>query len=212
VTTEFFREFDKFYIPTECFTINLFSVYIAISTEAGFELLTLAKKVPMTVPDLKNPDLTNIAARLANQKPLGMFRLSSSEFLLCYEENSVYVDNHGEVSRSVVMEYVGKAKTAALYGVYLVLFHSDFVEVRNAENGRLRQVITGRDVRPLDFGTNLLGAGMDTSQLNPPGNSAQERTLKLAMAHPEVAGRRIVLEMVLNEGHSEEASGQNAGV
>jgi hypothetical protein len=141
-----------------------------------------------------------------------MFRLSSSEFLLCYEENSVYVDNHGEVSRSVVMEYVGKAKTAALYGVYLVLFHSDFVEVRNAENGRLRQVITGRDVRPLDFGTNLLGAGMDTSQLNPPGNSAQERTLKLAMAHPEVAGRRIVLEMVLNEGHSEEASGQNAGV
>jgi hypothetical protein len=212
VTTEFFREFDKFYIPTECFTINLFSVYIAISTKAGFELLTLAKKVPMTVPDLKNPDLTNIAARLANQKPLGMFRLSSSEFLLCYEENSVYVDNHGEVSRSVVMEYVGKAKTAALYGVYLVLFHSDFVEVRNAENGRLRQVITGRDVRPLDFGTNLLGAGMDTSQLNPPGNSAQERTLKLAMAHPEVAGRRIVLEMVLNEGHSEEASGQNAGV
>jgi hypothetical protein len=211
VTTEFFREFDEFYIPTECFTINLFSVYIAISTKAGFELLTLAKEVLMTVPDLKNPAVKNIAARLANQKPLGMFRLSSSEFLLCYEENSVYVDKHGEVSRSVVMEYVGKAKTAALYGVYLVLFHSDFVEVRNAENGRLRQVITGRDVRSLDLGTNLLGVGMATNQLNPPGNSAQ-RTLKLAMAHPEVAGRRIVLEMILNEGHLEEAFGQNAGV
>jgi hypothetical protein len=75
----------------------------------------------------------------------------------------MYVDDHGEVSRSVVMEYVGKAKTAALYGVYLVLFHSDFVEVRNAEDGKMRQVITGRDVRSLDLGTNLLGTSTATS-------------------------------------------------
>ncbi|KAA8572384.1 hypothetical protein EYC84_003006 [Monilinia fructicola] len=48
-TTEFFREFDEFYIPTECFTINLFQSYIAISTQKGFELLTLDKKVPMSI-------------------------------------------------------------------------------------------------------------------------------------------------------------------
>jgi hypothetical protein len=51
-TAEFFRKFDEFYIPTECFTIDLFNEYIAISTKVGFELLTLAKKVPTTVPDL----------------------------------------------------------------------------------------------------------------------------------------------------------------
>jgi hypothetical protein len=166
----------------------------------------------MSIPDMKNPAIANIVARLTNQKPLGMFRLSNFEFLLCYEEVSVYVDKHGEVSRSAVMEYVGKAKTAVLYGVYLVLFNSDFVEVRNAENGRLRQVITGRDVRSLDYGINPLGAGAATSQLNPPGNSAQKRTLKLAMAHPEAAGSWTVLEMFLNEAYSEEAFGQNAGV
>ncbi|KAH7410614.1 CNH domain-containing protein [Cadophora sp. MPI-SDFR-AT-0126] len=198
-TTEFFREFDKFYIPTECLTINLFNEYIAISTSAGFELLTLDKKVLMAIPDLKNPAIKNIAARLANQKPLGMFRLSDLEFLLCFEEISVYVDKHGEVSRSVVMEYEGKAKAAVLYGVYLVLFNSDFVEVRNAENGRLRQVITGRDVKPLDYGISPLGANAATSQSNLPGNSTQKRTLKLAMAHPEVATSRIVLEMVLKD-------------
>jgi hypothetical protein len=32
---------------------------------------------------------------------------------------------------------------------------------------------------------------------------AEKRTLKLAMAHPEIQGSQIVLEMVLNEGHSE---------
>ncbi len=204
-TTEFFREFDEFYIPTECFTINLFNQYIAISTQKGFELMTLDKKVPMSIPDTKNPDIGNIAARIVNQKPLGMFRLSDAEFLLCYEECAVYVDKHGEVSRSVVMEFVGKAKTAAMYGAYLVLFDSDFVEVRNAENGRLRQVIAGKDVRCLDYGINPLGAGAATSHMTPAGSpgGAEKRTLKLAMAHPEIVGSQIVLEMVLNEGHSE---------
>lgn len=206
-STEFFREFDEFYIPTECFTINLFHTYIAISTLKGFELMTLDKKVPMSIPDTKNPAIGNIAARLQGQKPLGMFRLSDSEFLLCYEECGVYVDKHGEVSRSVIMEFVGKAKTAAMYGAYLVLFDSDFVEVRNAENGRLRQVIAGRDVRCLDYGTNPLGAGTASSQMTPlsfgGGGGAEKRTLKLAMAHPEVPGNQIVLEMVLNEGHME---------
>lgn len=203
--TEFFREFDEFYIPTDCFTINLFHTYIAISTAKGFELMTLDKKVPLSIPDLKNPAIHNIAARISNQKPLGMFRLNDAEFLLCYEECGVYVDKHGDVSRSVIMEFVGKAKTAAMYGAYLVLFDSDFVEVRNAENGRLRQVIAGRDVRCLDYGINPLGAGAASSYMSPiaHGNVPEKRTLKLAMAHPEVLGSQIVLEMVLNEGHME---------
>ncbi|KAH6705285.1 rhoGEF protein-like protein [Leptodontidium sp. MPI-SDFR-AT-0119] len=203
--TEFFREFDEFYIPTECFTINLFHTYIAISTLKGFELMTLDKKVPMSIPDTKNPAIGNIANRLNGQKPLGMFRLSDAEFLLCYEECGVYVDKHGEVSRSVIMEFVGKAQKAAMYGAYLVLFDSDFVEVRNAENGRLRQVIAGRDVRCLDYGINPLGAGAATSHMSPQGfpGGAERRTLKLAMAHPEIMGHQIVMEMVLNEGHSE---------
>ena len=203
--TEFFREFDEFYIPTECFTINLFHTYIAISTLKGFELMTLDTKVPMSIPDTKNPAIGNIANRLNGQKPLGMFRLSDAEFLLCYEECGVYVDKHGEVSRSVIMEFVGKAQKAAMYGAYLVLFDSDFVEVRNAENGRLRQVIAGRDVRCLDYGINPLGAGAATSHMSPQGfpGGAERRTLKLAMAHPEIMGHQIVMEMVLNEGHSE---------
>jgi hypothetical protein len=189
-TTEFFREFDEFYIPAECFTINLFHSYIAVSTAKGFELLTLDKKNPMSIPDLKQPSIASIAARLAGQKPLGMFRLSDAEFLLCYEECGVYVDKHGEVSRSVVLEFVGKAKSAAMYGAYLVLFDNDFVEVRNAENGRLRQVIAGNDVRCLDYG--IQGA-----------SSAPKRTLKVAMAHPDFANSQLVVEMLLNDGQRE---------
>jgi hypothetical protein len=210
-TTEFFREFDEFYIPTECFSINLFHTYIAISTARGFELLTLDRKQTMSIPDLKLPAIASIAARLNGQKPLGMFRLSEQEFLCAYEECAVYVDRHGEVSRSVVLEFVGKARGAALYGQYLVLFDSDFIEVRNAENGRLRQVIAGREVRCLDFG--VVGASGAPGQygqvvgkmgdLGAKGGRPGQRTLKVAMAHPEMGGAQLVVELVLNEGQRE---------
>jgi hypothetical protein len=43
------------------------------------------------------------------------------------------MNKHGDISPFVVMEHVGKAKTVLLYGIYLVLFNIDSVEVRNVE-------------------------------------------------------------------------------
>ncbi|KAK6359863.1 hypothetical protein TWF696_000996 [Orbilia brochopaga] len=188
-TTEFFREFDEFYIPTECYGISLFHSSLSIHSSKGFEVMTLDKKQPWSIPELKAPHVQAIAARLGNQKPLGMFRLSDIEFLLCYEECGVYVNKHGDVSRSVIMEFVGKAKACAHYPPYVLLFDQDFVEIRNADNGRLRQVIAGRDARCLDDGQG--------------GGSAGQRTIKLAMVHPENDSRQIVVELLLNEGQKD---------
>lgn len=187
--TEFFREFDEFYIPAECFTINLFHSSLAISTAKGFEVMTLDKKQPWSVPDLKQPHVATIASRLQNQDPLGMFRLSDQEFLLCYEECAVYINKNGDISRSVIMEFVGKARHAALYGPYVLLFDPDFVEIRNAQNGRLRQVIAGRDVKCLDDGLS--------------GASGVVRTVKLSLQHPQQERCQVVVELVLNEGQEE---------
>ena len=186
-TTEFFRDFDDFYIPSETYAINLFTTSLAVSTNRGVEVLTLDKKVSTTIPDLKTPEVASIAARIADQRPLGMFRLSDNEFLLVYEEVGIYVDKHGDVSRAVVMEFVGRAKQACLYGsMYLVLVDvgSGFVEVRNAVNGRLRQVVSGRDVKLLDDGG--------------PGGA-----VKICMQHPENERNQIVVELIVNEGLKE---------
>jgi hypothetical protein len=184
--TEFFRDFEEFYIPTECMGMNIFHSSLAISTQRGFEILTLDKKQPISIPDLEASHVQVMASSLSGQKPLGMFRLSESEFLLVYEECAVYVNKHGDISRSVVMEFVGRAKSAALYGPYVLLFDADFVEIRNAQNGRLRQVIAGREVKCLD----------DTLV----GGTAGKRTVKVAMQHPELEKVQIVVELVLNEG------------
>lgn len=135
--------------------------------------------------DLESPAISAIAQRLNGQKPLGMFKLSEQEFLLAYETCAVYVNKHGEISRSVIMEFVGKARQAALYGPYVLLFDADFVEVRNANNGRLRQVISGRNVTCLDDGLN--------------GGTAGKRTIKVGMQHPDETKSQILVELVLND-------------
>ncbi|KAH7158170.1 CNH domain-containing protein [Dactylonectria estremocensis] len=212
--TETFRDFDEFFFPTECYSLSLFQTYIAVSTAKGIEMLTLDKKQPMSIPDLKAPAIANIASRIRDQRPLGMFRLNENEFILTYEDCAVYVDKHGDVSRTLIMEYTGKqkkARGATMYGQYLLLFNEDYVEVRNAENGRLRQIVAGRDVRVLDYGVRGPTGG---STLNPQqhsngfiqsssGSDGSKGTVKIAMCHPEIPGRQIILEMLLNDGHTE---------
>lgn len=213
--TEYFRDYDEFYLPTECYSLNLFQTYIAVSTARGFELLTLDKKQTMSIPDLREPAIANIANRIRDQRPLGMFRLNDQEFLLAYEDCAVYVDKHGDVSRTLIMEYSGKqkkARAATMYGQYLLLFNEDYVEVRNAENGRLRQIIAGRDVRCLDYGVRGPTGGTSSAANNWVGGQYQgtgqigeesKGTVKIAMTHPEIAGTQIVLELRLNDGHME---------
>ncbi|OTA61502.1 Rho1 guanine nucleotide exchange factor 3 [Hypoxylon sp. EC38] len=209
--TEGFRDYDEFFFPTECYSLNIFHTYIAVATARGFELLTLDKKIPMSIPDVRQPAIANIANRIKEQRPLGMFRLNDQEFLLAYEDCAVYVDKYGDVSRSVIMEYSGKqkkARGATMYGQYLLLFNEDYVEVRNAENGRLRQIIAGRDVRVLDYGVRGPTGGSSSANglTSPTGGESgldSKGTVKICMAHPEVAGQQIVLEMLLNSGHME---------
>ncbi|KAK1750264.1 Rho1 guanine nucleotide exchange factor 3 [Echria macrotheca] len=204
-STESFRDFDEFYIPAECYSLNLFQTYIAVASAKGFEMLTLDKKQTQSIPrDLNLPAIANIASRIKDQRPLGMFRLNDQEFLLTYEDCAVYVDKHGEISRTLIMEYSGKqkkAKAATMFGQYLVLFNEDYVEVRNAENGRLRQIIAGRDVRCLDYGFR----GPTGNGSEPPVGQDSKGTVKICMNHPEVLGQQIVLEMVLNDGHAEKS-------
>lgn len=221
--TEFFREYDEFYIPAESYSINMFHSSLAISTQRGIEILTLDKKQSWSVPDFRSetaPEaqarLTSISNRINSLRPLGMFRLSDSEFLVAYTDCAVYVNKHGDVSRSVVMEFVGRAHSACLYGKFLILFNDDFVEVRNAMNGRLRQVIPGHNVTCLDDGSSLPGSGANSAPASAGGVvnlssglsngvslSNTGRTVKISMQHPEYERNTIVLELIENEGQKD---------
>ncbi|KAK5170356.1 Rho guanine nucleotide exchange factor [Saxophila tyrrhenica] len=213
--TDFFREYDEFYIPAECNALNLFHSSLAVSTARGFEVLTLDKKVPHSVPDLRAAEVQNIAGHIKDQRALAMLRLSDQEYLLVYANCAVYINKHGEVSRSVILEFVGSAQSAALYGAYLLLFCEDFVEIRNALNGRLMQVIAGREIKCLDDGGSWSSAAAIAAQgangaaqggVNGHGINGYSvagspavggRTVKLVMQHPEAERTQVVVELLL---------------
>ena len=214
--TEFYRDYDEFYIPAECNALNLFHSSLAVSTARGFEVLTLDKKVPHSVPDLQRQEVQNIASHIKDQRALAMLRLSDQEYLLVYGECAVYINKHGEVSRSVILEFVGVAQSAALYGAYLLLFCEEFVEIRNALNGRLMQVIAGREIKCLDDGgsssSNSVAATVGVNgaaQGGVNGNGYSEptkvggRTVKLVMQHPEIERTQVVVELLLKGGSKE---------
>jgi len=148
--------------------------------------MNLDKKTPWSIPDLKAPHVKTIALRLEQQDAVAIFRLNENEFLCVYSNCAVYVNKHGDVSRSVIMEFVGHAKAACLLDSFLVLFDNDFVEIRDATSGRLKQIVAGRDVRCLDDGRG--GTGNNGS-----------RTVKFALQHPEYVGCQIVMELVKAE-------------
>ena len=53
--------------------------------------------------------------------------------------------------------------------------------MRNAMDGRLRQVVSGHDVKLLD-------------------DSSKGGTVKICMQHPEWERNQVIVEMILNEG------------
>ncbi|KAL2426441.1 Rho1 guanine nucleotide exchange factor 3 [Exophiala dermatitidis] len=210
--TEFFREYDEFYIPAECYSLNLFQSSLAISTARGVEVLTLEKKQTWSVPNLRSdqPDtqahLSSIASRIKDLKPLGMFRLGEAEFLVTFEECAVYVNKHGDISRGVVMEFVGRAKSACLYAQYLILVDDDFVEIRDAQNGRLKQVIAGKDIKLLDDGGGGSGGGQPQTPaalgggingLGMKNYMNAPRTPKIVLQHPEYEKSHLIVELLL---------------
>lgn len=211
--TEFFREYDEFYIPAETYGLNMFHSSLAVATKKGMEVLTLDKKITWGVPNLETDNqetrshLALIRERLKDLRPLGMFRLSDAEFLVAFTECAVYVNKLGDISRSVTMEFVGRANNACLYYPYLILFNDDFVEIRDAQNGRMKQVIAGRDIRMLDDGGNAapssgqtgasLGGG--ANGLGVQGYNQAPKTVKLSMQHPEYERNYIVVELLLAE-------------
>ena len=190
---EYFRHYDEFYVPRKTHALNVFRSSLAISTAKGIEVMTLEKKTLLSVPDLKDPEVAAIAARIHDLRPLGMFRLSEAEFVLVYDEVAVYINKHGDISRSVVMEFVCKAGQACLVDdIHLILINREgtFVEIRNATNGRLKQVIYGTNIKMLYDGANSNGS-----------------SFMIVMQHPNDKRAQLILEMVVDLEYDDNAFG-----
>ncbi|KAI0741870.1 Dbl domain-containing protein [Daedaleopsis nitida] len=156
--SEWFRVYRDFFLPSEAFDLLFLKAKIVILCTKGFEIMDLTDFKSVTIPQRDDPRLEKLAKRCENCRPMGMFRSSNDEFLLCYDEFGLYVDRHGDPSRSNgTIEWEGTAEHVAWHPPYVLLFDSRFIEIRHVETGRLAQIIPGHDVRCIWDGRGVTG-------------------------------------------------------
>ncbi|KDR80795.1 hypothetical protein GALMADRAFT_60733 [Galerina marginata CBS 339.88] len=168
--SEWFRIYRDFFLPSDSFDVIFLKARIAIFCAKGFEIMNLHDFDSITIPQREDPRHAQLAKRCESARPLGMFRSTDEEFLLCYDEFGLYVDKHGDPCRSFgTIEWEGTAERVAFHSPYILLFDSRFIEVRHVETGRLVQIIPGNEVR-----CTWDGRGVSTQVTTPPIDSGDE--------------------------------------
>ncbi|KAJ7860483.1 Dbl-like domain-containing protein [Mycena olivaceomarginata] len=149
---DWFRSYRDFFLPSESFDVMFLKARIAILCTKGFEIMDLLDFKSVTIPQREDPRLATLAKRCESCRPMGMFRSTDEEFLLCYNEFGLYVNKHGDPSPTRplgTVEWEGTAERVAFHAPYILLFDTRFIEVRDVETGRLAQIIPGNDMRCL---------------------------------------------------------------
>lgn len=168
-----FRPFgEPLYVPKDAYSVTPLAKTIAISTEKGIVIAdptNAAKQVVSVVPDFSgaacNTDMGDLKTRCEEAKPLGLIRAESGEILVVYDTLGCYITKHGVPSRkSGFIRWETKATSFAHRGSHVLLFSSDFIEIRSLSTGRLDQVIEGSDIRLL-LHTNLKSQSADDTLL-----------------------------------------------
>ncbi|KAK2462748.1 hypothetical protein APHAL10511_005266 [Amanita phalloides] len=199
--SEWFRIYRDFFLPSEAFDLVFLKARVAILCAKGFEIMDLHNFDSVTIPQREDPRLAQLARRCESARPKGMFRSAEDEFLLCYDEFGVYVDKHGDPSRSAgTIEWEGTAERVALHSPYILLFDSRFIEIRHIETGRLAQIIPGNDVRCIwdgrGVGSNVAATPVDGRNSD---NAAQEAQVHAVMTSTEqvtMGNRKAIAQSV----------------
>lgn len=177
--SEWFRAYRDFFLPSEAFDVIFLKARIVVLCAKGFELMDLHDFGSNTIPAIDDPRLP-LNKRIESCRPMGMFRSKDDEFLLCYDEFGLYVDKHGNPSRSAnTTEWEGTAERVAYHPPYILIFDSRFIEIRHVETGRLAQIIQGNDIRCIWDGR---GAGSNIAHTrNQDLNTVQEAQVHAVM-------------------------------
>ncbi|WVQ97641.1 hypothetical protein IAU59_004755 [Kwoniella sp. CBS 9459] len=152
--SDWFRPYKMFYLPAEVYGLHFLKHKMAIVCSKGFEIMDLTDLKGGSIPIFdpaktrEKPMLGELQRKCEAGKPLGMFRSTETEFLLCYDSFGLYVDRHGEPNRDCrAIEWEGRPDSIAFHPPYLLLISAPFIEIRHINTAKLLQIYTGSDLR-----------------------------------------------------------------
>ena len=150
---EVLKPYKEFYIPMESNSIHFLRSKLCVGGAKGFEIVSLETLETQSLLDQADTSL-DFVARRENVKPIYIER-NTSEFLLCYNDFSFYVNKNGWRARGdwkILWE--GNPQAFATWGErYILAFEPEFIEVRQSDTGGLVCILTERNVRFLHQST-----------------------------------------------------------
>ncbi|KAK9449530.1 CNH domain-containing protein [Limtongia smithiae] len=155
---EIVRRTDSWETKHRCIDVTVMKTRVMLHTSRGFYAQTPMISQPLRIPILEGEANMSEVQKLMsppngspNDQPqaLGFFSISESEFLVCYSTFCLMCNRHGELSRSLIIKFIGWAQAVAVIGQFVIGFDNNFVEVWNISRGERAQVIRGRGIRLL---------------------------------------------------------------
>ena len=123
---------------------------LCIGCTKGFEIVDLETLNTQGLLDPTDESL-NFVLKRENVRPIAIFRITTGDFLLCYDEFAFYVDKSGRRARSdYLVQWEGEPSAFSLDYPYVIAYNSSFVEIRHVETGGLVQIIPTIGLRCLN--------------------------------------------------------------
>jgi hypothetical protein len=150
---EVLKPYKEFYIPMESNSIHFLRSKLCVGGARGFEIVSLETLETQSLLDQADTSL-DFVARRENVKPIYIER-NTSEFLLCYNDFSFYVNKNGWRARGdwkILWE--GSPNAFATWGErYILAFEPEFIEIRQSDTGGLVCIQTHKNIRFLHQST-----------------------------------------------------------
>ncbi|KAF2768386.1 citron like protein [Teratosphaeria nubilosa] len=160
---EVLKPYKEFYIPMESNSIHFLRSKLCVGGAKGFEIVSLETLETQSLLDQADTSLDFVTRAHASStsrsltgtsssseplKPIYIER-NTSEFLLCYNDFSFYVNKNGWRARGdwkILWE--GRPEAFATWGEkYILAFEPEFIEVRSVETGGVVGIFCFRGVR-----------------------------------------------------------------
>ncbi|KAK5109882.1 hypothetical protein LTR62_006489 [Meristemomyces frigidus] len=155
---EVLRPYKEFYIPMESYSIHFLRSKLCVGGAKGFEIVSLETLETQSLLDQADTSLDFVTRRSPSSDPIKPIYIerNTSEFLLCYNDFSFYVNKNGWRARGGdwLILWEGRPEAFATWGEKFILaFEAEFVEVRSSETGGLVCIQTQRGTRFLHQST-----------------------------------------------------------
>ncbi|CUS20297.1 LAQU0S01e03444g1_1 [Lachancea quebecensis] len=142
------RKITEIVFESEPVSISFLRTNLCIGCKRGFQIVSVSQNVHEPLLD---PADTSLEFALKDVlRPLSIYRVGASMFLLCYSEFAFFVNSQGwRKKESYVIHWEGEPQKFTIWYPYILAFDSSFIEIRKIDTGELVRCVLGEKIRLL---------------------------------------------------------------